>query len=98
MSCGDPHEVDCREVLAEVYFYLDSECADARRDIIKQHLAECSPCLAEYGIEQDVRALVHRCCSKETAPMEVKDRLRAKLASFDFGGESVKKADRPFDV
>lgn len=85
MSCGEPHEVDCREVLAEVYFYLDSECAEARRDIIKQHLAECSPCLAEYGIEQDVRALVHRCCSREAAPLDVKARLRAKLAAFDLG-------------
>lgn len=85
MSCAEPNEVDCREVLAEVYFYLDSECADTRRDLIKQHLAECSPCLAEYGIEQDVRALVHRCCSNETAPAEVKERLRAKLAKFDIG-------------
>ncbi|HIV59176.1 MAG TPA: mycothiol system anti-sigma-R factor [Candidatus Stackebrandtia faecavium] len=76
--------MDCREVLAEVYFYLDSECAQARQEIIKQHLAECSPCLAQYGIEQDVRALVHRCCSKDAAPAEVKARLRAKLAEFDF--------------
>ena len=80
----DSQEMDCREVLAEVYFYLDSECAQARQEIIKQHLAECSPCLAQYGIEQDVRALVHRCCSQEAAPAEVKARLRAKLAEFDF--------------
>ncbi len=85
MSGENSHEMDCREVLAEVYFYLDAECAQARREIIKQHLAECSPCLAQYGIEQDVRALVHRCCSKESAPTEVKARLRAKLAEFDFG-------------
>ena len=84
MSFGDPHEVDCREVLAEVYFYLDAECADARRDIIRQHLDECSPCLKEYGIEQEVRALVHRCCSKESAPNALKDRLRAKLSGLDF--------------
>jgi len=79
---AEHNEVDCREVLSEVYFYLDSECAEARRDIIKQHLAECSPCLAEYGIEQDVRELVHRCCSNETAPQEVKARLKAKLAKL----------------
>jgi len=76
---GEQRSVDCREVLAEVYFYLDAECADARRVIIKQHLAECSPCLAEYGIEQDVRALVQRCCKQEKAPEEIKLRLKAKL-------------------
>ncbi|GLZ76124.1 anti-sigma factor RsrA [Actinorhabdospora filicis] len=84
MSCGEPHEVDCREVLSEVYFYLDAECADARRKIIQHHLDECSPCLREFGIEQEVRALVHRCCSSEVAPNGLKDRLRAKLSGLDF--------------
>lgn len=84
MSCGDPHEVDCREVLSEVYFYLDAECADARRVIIRQHLDECTPCLREFGIEQEVRALVQRCCQQEVAPHGLKDRLRAKLSGLDF--------------
>ena len=29
MSCGDPHETDCGEVLDEVYLYLDGEMTDA---------------------------------------------------------------------
>ena len=41
MSCGEPHETDCREVLAEVYLYLDLECADERRELIRHHLDEC---------------------------------------------------------
>ena len=66
VSCGEPHETDCREVLAEVYLYLDLECTDDRRDLIRHHLDECSPCLREYGIEQEVKALVARCCGDET--------------------------------
>ncbi len=79
MSCGEPHETDCREVLAEVYLYLDLECADARRDLIRHHLDECIPCLREYGIEQEVKALVARCCGAETAPAALRDRLRLRL-------------------
>jgi mycothiol system anti-sigma-R factor len=82
MSCGDPHETDCKEVLGEVYLYLDLECADDRRVVIREHLDECSPCLREYGIEQEVKALVARCCGAETAPAELKRRLRAKLAEL----------------
>jgi mycothiol system anti-sigma-R factor len=82
MSCGDPHETDCNEVLGEVYLYLDLECTDDRRVVIRQHLDECSPCLREYGIEQEVKALVARCCGSETAPQELKQRLRAKLAEL----------------
>ena len=82
MSCGDPHETDCREVLAEVYLYLDLECSDKRRDVIRTHLDECNPCLREYGIEQEVKALVARCCGSELAPAELKQRLRLKLAEL----------------
>ena len=82
MSCGDPHETDCKEVLGEVYLYLDLECPDDRRVVIREHLDECSPCLREYGIEQEVKALVARCCGAETAPVELKRRLRAKLAEL----------------
>jgi mycothiol system anti-sigma-R factor len=88
MSCGEPHETDCREVLTEVYLYLDLECADERRDLIRHHLDECSPCLREYGIEQEVKALVARCCGNETAPAELRDRLRVRLAELVFETES----------
>ncbi|HEY2947791.1 MAG TPA: mycothiol system anti-sigma-R factor [Micromonosporaceae bacterium] len=88
MSCGAPHETDCREVLAEVYLYLDLECSDDRRDVIRQHLDECSPCLREYGIEQEVKALVARCCGTERAPAELRQRLRLRLS------ELVLEADR----
>ena len=73
---------DCREVLAEVYLYLDLECADGRRDEIRHHLDGCSPCLREYGIEREVKALVARCCGNEKAPVELRERLRVRLAEL----------------
>lgn len=76
-------KLDCREVLEEVYLYLDDECSDRRRSIVRSHLDECSSCLSEYGIEQEVRTIVHRCCSEEKAPDEVKARLRQKLSAIE---------------
>jgi len=73
---------ECNDVLDEVYLYLDLECNDDRRQLIKQHLDECSPCLREFGIEQEVKALVARCCGAENAPDELKARLRAKLSEL----------------
>ncbi len=75
MSCGDPHDTDCSEVLAEVFLYLDGEMTTDRRDTIRRHLDECSPCLRKFGIEREVRALVARCCGNEVAP----ETLRAKV-------------------
>ena len=88
MSCGDPHETDCSDVLAEVYLYLDLECADDRRSLIRDHLDECSPCLREFGIEQEVKALVARCCGSELAPAELKSRLRMKLSELVVNAEA----------
>ncbi|MBU8856884.1 MULTISPECIES: mycothiol system anti-sigma-R factor [unclassified Micromonospora] len=82
MSCGQPHETDCREVLAEVYLYLDLECAEERRVLIRHHLDECGPCLREYGIEQEVKALVARCCGSEAAPEKLRERLRLRLTEL----------------
>jgi mycothiol system anti-sigma-R factor len=84
VSCGRPHETDCIEVLAEVYLFLDLECAEERRALIRTHLGECHPCLREYGIEQEVKALVARCCGNETAPAELRQRLRVKLSELGY--------------
>jgi mycothiol system anti-sigma-R factor len=78
---------ECRDVLEEVYLYLDLECSDERRRLIQQHIDECSPCLREYGIEQEVKALVARCCGAENAPDELKERLRAKLNELSAASE-----------
>ncbi|MGH3742730.1 MAG: mycothiol system anti-sigma-R factor [Micromonosporaceae bacterium] len=78
MSCGEPHEVDCREILQDVYLYLDLECENQQRDRIRQHLDECAPCLREYGLEQEIKALVARCC-QEVAPSGLRERVRVRL-------------------
>lgn len=78
MSCGKPHETPCDEVLTTVYAYLDAECESAVTAKIKQHLTECDDCLREYGIEQEVKALVARCCGAP-APAGLTERLRAKI-------------------
>ncbi|HEY9481326.1 MAG TPA: mycothiol system anti-sigma-R factor [Micromonosporaceae bacterium] len=76
------HKSDCGEVLDEVYLYLDLECDEQRRDLIRTHLDECSPCLREFGIEQEVKLLVSRCCGGEKAPEALRERLRAKITEL----------------
>lgn len=68
MSCGNPHATDCREVIEEVYLYLDGEMDAERRHVIREHLDECAPCLRKFGLEQEVKALVARCCGGDRAP------------------------------
>jgi mycothiol system anti-sigma-R factor len=60
--------------------FIDGECNEARRVLIKQHLDECAPCLRKYGIEDEVKALVHRCCGNDRAPDSLRERIRVRLA------------------
>jgi mycothiol system anti-sigma-R factor len=79
VSCGNPHRISCCEVLAEVFLFIDGECNEARRILIKQHLDECAPCLRKFGIEDEVKALVHRCCGNDRAPDSLRERIRVRL-------------------
>jgi len=80
MSCGNPHDTDCGEVLDAVYAYLDGEMTSDDKHVIRHHLDECSPCLRQFGIEQEVKALVARCCGSETAPDELRAKVLERLA------------------
>ena len=74
MSCGDPHDKDCSEVLQRVYVFIDRELDEADHSEIQQHLDECGPCLREVDLERMVKALVARSCH-ETAPAELRQRV-----------------------
>ncbi len=58
MSCGNPHEVPCSEVLDRVYSYLDGEMDQVSYAQVRVHLDECGPCLREFGLEEAVKRLV----------------------------------------
>ena len=79
MSCGDPHETDCSDVLAEVWLFLDGECDGERRTLLAKHLDECSPCLAEYGLEEKLKKLLAAKCGGDKAPPALRAQIRAAV-------------------
>ncbi|WP_340558133.1 mycothiol system anti-sigma-R factor [Streptomyces sp. GSL17-111] len=79
MSCGDPHETDCSEVLDHLYEYLDQEMPDADREKLAEHFDECSPCLEKYGLEQAVKKLVKRCCGHDDVPTDLRSKVMGRI-------------------
>jgi mycothiol system anti-sigma-R factor len=82
MSCGKPHDVPCSEVLARVYSYLDGEIEDQGLAQIRDHLDECGPCLREYGLEEAVKRLVHKCCGAEAAPSGLRTKVLVRIRTI----------------
>ena len=80
MSCGNPHETPCSEVLDRVYEFIDGEVDGDRRNQIKHHLDECGPCLAEFGLEEQVKAIVKRSCA-DPAPAELRAKVLRHIAA-----------------
>jgi anti-sigma factor (TIGR02949 family) len=70
--------VNCEQALGMLFEFLDAELPEPDGDRIREHLAYCEPCLAEYDVEEHVRALVRRSCT-ECAPVELHVRIRESL-------------------
>jgi mycothiol system anti-sigma-R factor len=77
-----PGNIDCGDVLNDLYLYLDDETDAALRERIRAHLNGCGPCLKQYGLEQDVRALVARCCGNDHAPESLRDRISVRITEI----------------
>ena len=81
----DSSEVtSCDDVLSHVFEFLDRETDDARRAVIAEHLEDCSPCLRQFGIEQEFKALVRRRCGGDTPPMGLRDRIKVQMTTVSF--------------
>jgi len=76
MNCENP--ADCAEVLNQVYAYLDGELSTTDLDRIREHLADCSPCLQQYDLDIALKALVRRSC-RESAPADLRERILVKI-------------------
>lgn len=76
---GDSSEVNCAELLSEVYLLLDHECQPEHEAQLRQHLNDCPPCLEEYGIDEQLKLLLARKCGGDQAPAELKRRLRESI-------------------
>jgi mycothiol system anti-sigma-R factor len=79
MSCGNPHETPCSDVLEEVYQYLDGELDEHAVGRIRQHLEECGPCLAEYKLDIALKALIRRTCGGDCAPVDLRNRIMVQI-------------------
>ncbi|NYV75634.1 MULTISPECIES: mycothiol system anti-sigma-R factor [Streptomyces] len=79
MSCGEPHETDCAEILDHLYEFLDREMPDSACTKFEEHFEECSPCLEKYGLEQAVKKLVKRCCGHDDVPADLRAKVMGRI-------------------
>ncbi len=95
MSAHESHETSCEDVLSEVWLFLDNECDGERRAAVQRHLDDCGSCLEHYGIEEHIKALLHRKCQGDHAPSELRERLRSSIRDAVLRQAQVTVEDGP---
>lgn len=84
MSCGEPHDTDCAEILDRVYVFLDHEMGNEATAYakIEEHLDECAPCLRKYDLERAVKDVLARSCACEHAPEELRRKVLTQIRTI----------------
>lgn len=74
-----PGEMECTDALERMFLFLDNEMSDSDSARIRQHLAECEPCLERYDVEGLVKNLVHRACGCDKPPEELRQKVMMRI-------------------
>ena len=82
MTSSEHDEVDCSRALLQVYQYLDGEMGPDDCARIREHLAQCGQCLKEYDVDQMLKTLVRRSCGCESAPMQLRMQIMARITTI----------------
>ncbi|MEP7036293.1 MAG: mycothiol system anti-sigma-R factor [Actinomycetota bacterium] len=82
MTSHEHEEIDCSHALMQVYEYLDGEMGPDDCAKIRQHLAQCGPCMDEYDVDQMLKKLVRRSCGGESAPTELRMHILARITTI----------------
>jgi len=82
MNSEELEGFDCSRALLQVYEYLDGEMGPDDCAKVREHLAQCGPCLKEYDVDQMLKTLVHRSCGCESAPTELRLQIMARITTI----------------
>ncbi|MGP6175167.1 mycothiol system anti-sigma-R factor [Corynebacterium sp. A21] len=64
----DPCACGCEEKYQSLFALLDDELSAAECAALQEHIEQCPECYSRLTAEQQVRALVKKCCQKEAPP------------------------------
>ncbi len=79
MSCGNPHETPCHDVLHSLVLFIDHEIDDQTQvQQIEIHVQECPPCQKELEHEKNVLAQLKKLMAgscNESAPDSLHEKI-----------------------
>ncbi len=80
--------MNCREVLARLYEYLDTELDENDRKSVDTHLEFCTDCLKKYELEEEFNKVVKSKSASHADVASLKSRVLNEIDKIDRGGGS----------
>jgi len=102
MSCGNPHETSCEEILNAMFIFLDHEIEDVHQyQAFELHFQECPPCQGTKLQEQKalslIQSLLSRSC-QEVAPEDLLNRIHEQTQALAEEMNSMHQASLPIET
>ncbi len=102
MSCGNPHQTSCEEILNAMFIFLDHEIEDAHQyQAFEIHFQECPPCMGTMVQERQalslIQSLLNRSC-QEVAPEELINRIHEQTQALAAEMNSMQQGSLPTET
>ncbi|MDO4686419.1 MAG: mycothiol system anti-sigma-R factor [Corynebacterium sp.] len=68
----------CEDAYEALFLLLDGHMDAQEAERLKEKVLECPACFEKLGIEQEVRALMRRCCGVH-APVQLRERITVAI-------------------
>ena len=68
--------IDCGEAERRLHRFVDRELSEVEVVEVQHHLEACENCRARFRFEAGLRRLIHQAARSESAPPELRDRIR----------------------
>jgi mycothiol system anti-sigma-R factor len=72
--------MNCREVRATLFLFVDNEMEEERRTPFRDHVAGCPGCAKQYHYTERLLLIVRERCGRCTAPAELRTRILTSFA------------------
>ncbi len=77
-------EIDCDEVMRQLFDYLDREVEITAEDEIHHHIEECRSCFTRVEFEKQLKGRVQD-AGKDLAPDSLRNRIDDLMKDFSIG-------------
>lgn len=84
MDTKTVREIDCDEVMRQLFDFLDGEVEITAEDEIHHHIEECRSCFTRVEFEKQLKCRVQG-AGKDSAPESLQNRITDLMRDFSIG-------------